>query len=247
MILSLAKQITNSTALNNWFLTPHGMRVSRAFAAELNQVSGQLRGMSLLQLGNCGENPWLSSLKFPYKWIISPNDVSSNISLVGSLTKLPIDRWSIDCVIAPLSMEMFARDKNPIEEIDRVLKPMGYVVFLGINPCSFWGAALYCHHVKFFELEKLTLTSSLSVKRTMHQLGYKQCLLTDFYYLPPINNERVIKKCEFINEMGKMIWPFPSGFYCQIFQKYQEDPPRLLQTVDHLLGLNQKPALQAMR
>ena len=211
-----------------------------AFAAQLKQVSARLRGMTLLQLGNCGDNLWLSSLKYPYKWIVSPSNDTSNINLTGAFTTLPIDRSSIDCVLAPLSMEIFARGKSPLEEIDRVLKPMGYVVFLGINPCSFWGAALYFHGLQCLESEQMTFTSSLSVKYMMHQRGYRQCLLNNFYYLPPIHNEYVIKKLEFINQMGKMIWPFPSGFYCQIFQKYHEDKSGVFSSAHNFLGLNEK-------
>ncbi len=52
------------------------------------------------------------------------------------------------------------------------------------------------------------------------QRGFRQCTLSSFFYLPPVKNEYFIKKLEFFNEMGKMIWPFPAGFYCFVAQKY---------------------------
>lgn len=51
-------------------------------------------------------------------------------TIITSYTQLPLDRNSIDCVIVPFAMEAFSHQKNPIDEIDRVLKPMGYAIFL---------------------------------------------------------------------------------------------------------------------
>ncbi|HVT62817.1 MAG TPA: methyltransferase, partial [Legionellaceae bacterium] len=132
---------------------------------------------------------------------------------------LPIDRESMDCIIAPLTMEAARRDKNPLDELDRVLRPMGYLIFLGINPWSFWGASLRWGRLSCFAHASARLSSSLSVKHAMVARGYRQCFLSSFYYIPPINNEYWIHKLEFLNQMGKMVWPYPAGFYCLIMQK----------------------------
>ncbi len=50
---------------------------------------------------------------------------------------LPFKRDSIDCILAPLTLQCFNLNKNPIDEIDRVLKPMGYLVIFGTNPIVF--------------------------------------------------------------------------------------------------------------
>jgi hypothetical protein len=52
--------------------------------------------------------------------------------------------------------------------------------------------------------------------------GYRQCSLTSFYYIPPFRHQSLIEKLEFFNVMGRMVWPFPAGFYCFIAQKHQE-------------------------
>ena len=233
--------------LDNWFMSPQGTRVAHAFAAELLDVSHQFGGGNLLQLGGCGDNLWLPSLKFKNKWIVTPGSIPKKTSLTASFTRLPIERNSIDCVIAPLTLEAFSRDKNPMDEIDRILKPMGYAIFLGINPCSFWGAALYWQRLNFFGQGDVTLTSSYTVKHMMLARGYRQCALTSFYYIPPVASNFLIKKLAFFNEMGKMIWPFPSGFYCLIVQKYQHcSPSLLLDSVEDKLLMQQKSALQAI-
>jgi hypothetical protein len=246
-ILFLDEQANKYRALDNWFMTPQGRRVAHAFAGELMPVCERFSGRTLLQLGSCGENLWLPLLNFRHKWLVTPSVAPQKTSLIASLTMLPVDRDSIDCVLAPLSIEAFAHGKNPMDEIDRVLRPMGYVIFFGINPCSFWGAALYLKRLNCFGSGVGTLMSSFSVKHMMLQRGYRQCAFTSFYYIPPVNSEFLIPKLEFFNEMGKMIWPFPAGFYCLIVQKYQHcSPSFLLDMSDEGLLMQQKSSLQGI-
>lgn len=239
--LSLDEQAHKYRALDSWFTSPQGERVARAFTDELNIIREQCRGEVLLQLGSCGDNLWLPTLNFRYKWVASPCAIARKMSFISSMTALPIDRDSIDCVIAPLSVEAFTWDKNPIDEIDRVLKPMGHAIFLGINPFSFWGAALYWQRLTCFGYHQATLASALTLKRVMLQRGYQQWVLNSFYYIPPVSRPFLINNLEFLNEMGKMIWPFPAGFYCFVVQKYYPAPPSLLiEETDKALRIQRK-------
>ncbi|MDP3562387.1 MAG: methyltransferase [Legionellaceae bacterium] len=218
----------NYLALDDWFRTPQGQRVAEAFTSELIAVQDVLCGKRLIQLGSCGENSWLPGLRFRQKWLVSPISHGPSAHVFSSINALSIERNSVDCVIAPLTLEAYSRGKNPINEIDRILKPMGYAVFFGINPWSFWGAALSLGYVSCFaNTTKVVLRSSLSLKHIMLQRGYQQCLLSSFYYIPPVKNEKMIHKLEFLNEMGKMIWPYPASFYCFIAQKYDPCIPSL--------------------
>lgn len=242
----LDEQTNRYRALDEWFQLPQGCRVAHAFATELAQVSDQLNGGKLLQLGSCGENLWLPALKFRHKYLVNPCAVTSKALIISSLTALPVERDSVDCVIAPLTLEAFTGNKNPLSEIDRVLKPMGYVIFFGINPWSFWGAALRWRRLACFGPGgATTLTSSLAVRRMMLHRGYRQCVLTSFYYIPPVTSEFLIQKLAFFNEMGKMVWPFPAAFYCFIAQKYEHCPPGLLAEVANNELIMPKSTLQA--
>ena len=223
-ILFQDAQAQKYRALDDWFQTPQGTHVAEAFVAELSLARKHLKGNTLLQLGNCGNNIWLSMLRFSHQWLVSPCVASEKSTLTASLHLLPLERDSINCVIAPLTLEAFGREHHPLDEIDRILKPNGHVIFFGINPCSFWGGALHWRHLMCFGAAGGTLTSSLALKRMMLHRGYRQCSLTSFYYIPPITNGFLIRKLAFLNEMGKMVWPYPAGFYCLIMQKYQYRP-----------------------
>lgn len=239
------EQVVKYQQFDNWFMTPQGSHVAAAFTSELTAISSQMRGENLLQLGSCGENSWFSTFKFRHKYVVTPGVIDQKTTLKASFLMLPLERDSIDCVIAPLTMESFSKNKNPIDEIDRILKPMGYVIFIGINPFSFWGASGYCQSLTCFGSTKITLMSSFALKHLMFLRGYRQCLLNSFYYIPPVNNLTLIKKLAFLNEMGKMIWPFPGGFYCLIMQKYQACTPSRLAAVNNELFVTSNTRLQA--
>ena len=227
--MGLDDQKNKYRALDDWFKTPQGCFVQSAIAEKILSVQDKLPGTTLLQIGMCGKNTWLDSLSFRKKWLLTPCVDSLNTSLIAAPNHLPFDRNSMDCVIAPLLLEAFGRDKNPINEIDRILKPMGHIIFIGINPVSLWGLLLRLGYLDCFGGEKATLTSSLILKQTLLNRGYRQCLLETFYYIPPVKSAFLIESFMFLNEMGKMIAPNPAGLYCLIMQKYQQTPLRLIQ------------------
>ena len=226
--MSFDAQKSRFRALDNWFNTPQGIDLSGAMASELAHLNEFLYGETLLQLGNSGGDSWLKALHYSHKWYVTPY-MNPSSTLISSFTQLPIDRNSVDCVIAPLILEGFG-SKNPIDEIDRILKPMGYVVFFGINPMSLWGCFVRLRRFSCFGPLNGKAKSVFLVKRAMLHRGYVQCNLSTFYYIPPVSSESLLHKLEILNELGKMISPCPAGFYCLVVQKQHEVPPDLLQT-----------------
>ena len=97
-----------------------------------------MNGETLLQLGNCGDNLWLKKLNYARKWIVSPYSLANKVQIECALNQLPLDRNSVDCIIAPLVLEPFGNSLSLIDEIDRILNPMGFIILLSINPWSLW-------------------------------------------------------------------------------------------------------------
>lgn len=224
----IEQQISHYQALNDWFKTPLGFYVAEEFAAELKRCHAYLRGDALLQLGNCADNLWLDTLAFKRKWIASPFDKSLPIQLQCSLNQIPLARNSLDCIVAPLTLEPFGASNSLLDEIDRVLKPMGFIVFLGINPWSLWGVGMKSGLLTCYADRQVKMRTPFQLNRVLLQRGYSQLSLTHFCYLPPVNNKSIIKKMTFLDEVGKMIWPYPAGFYCYIAQKYQHIRPSVI-------------------
>ena len=226
--MNLDEHVKKYQAMDDWFQMPQGIRAAQAFSEELAVFQSQLRGERLLQLGHCGNSTWFSQLAYRQKWIISPFLDRKGSAATTVFNQLPFDRDSIDCIIAPFTFEAFSLEKNPIDELDRVLKPMGYLVFWGINPFSFWGLALKSGRLQIMGDAKTKLTSVFSVKHALLSRGFRQCVLSTFYYMPPVKRESFIHELEFLNEMGKMLWLYPAGFYCLIVQKHEIIGPSLM-------------------
>lgn len=229
--LSFDNQKTQFRALEDWFHTPQGLDVSNYFALELSHLNGLLYGEIILQLGGSGKDSWLQALHFSHKWQATCSPSSSS-TFVSSYKQLPIDRNSVDCIIAPMVMEAFDLANSPLDEIDRILKPMGYVVFFGINPLSLWGLHLRFKRSTCFGLLRAKPKSVLSVQRAMMHRGYSQNYFSSFYYIPPVSTKKWLDRLEILNELGKMISPCPAGLYCLVMQKHQEIEPNLLLNED---------------
>jgi hypothetical protein len=221
-VLRIEKQIKSLQALEHWFSTDMGAQIIQVFQSQIDSFQKKLNGNILLQLGSCAENPWLNAFRFQYKWILSPY-LTETTTLAASLHQFPLDRNSVDCVLAPLTMDMFSITKSPLDEIDRILKPMGHVIFVGINPFSVWGAWLKLSSESCFGKLHKWPPSVLSIKYAMLRRGYIQCYLSNFYYIPPVKEKKIIQKLEILNVIGRMISPMPAGFYCLVMQKFQEN------------------------
>jgi hypothetical protein len=226
--VSLSDQKIRFQALCDWFQSSQGAHVGKAFAAELIPLTDLLYGDSLLQLGNSANNPWLHSLRYHHKWVATPYSDSKS-DIITAFDAIPLERNSVDCILAPLTMQAFTHKINPLDEMDRILKPMGFIVFLGINPFSLWNFFMHFGKHSCFGTLSPHSMSFFFIKRAMLHRGYIQCSFSSFYFIPPVYKEQWIHRLEFLNEVGKMMWPSPAGFYCLVMQKFEERFTNLLQ------------------
>ncbi len=242
-ILLIEQQAKQFNALDGWFASSLGHSVASEFKKQLYPFQKYLKGDNLLQLGHCAQNVWLDDLVFKNKWIATPASCNKPNELICSLDQLPIQRNSLDCIVVPLALEPFNPDEYLINELDRVLKPMGYIIFLCINPWSLWGSALASGLLNCYADHSFKMHTSFHLNRLLFQRGYRQCALSTFYYIPPVRNKILINRLAFFNEIGKMLWPFPAGFYCYIAQKYEPLSPSLYSKTKRLDFINPLPAI----
>lgn len=219
-----SEQMIRFKRLDLWFETPLGSSVADAFCEALSSVSPKPRGEILLQLGTCGSNRWLDQLHYPRQWIIaSYNSFSPRADCYGLFHKLPLDRNSVDCVVAPLTIHAFNHDHRVLDEIDRVLKPMGHVIFFGINALSLWGLWLKWSNHACFGRSHGYAHSLLALKHAMLIRDYTAINASVFHYMPPVRHANWQRKLALLNQIGNMVAPMPSAFYCLIMQKKVSD------------------------
>ncbi len=51
--------------------------------------------------------------------------------------------------------------------------------------------------------QTVKLRSAFNLNRIFLQRGYKQCSLTNFCYIPPVNSQSLIKKLTFLMRLAK--------------------------------------------
>lgn len=243
--MSLNDQKNKYRALDDWFKTSQGKHVSSVFYDVLTGYHPILKGACVAQIGSCYDNLWLDALDFKRQWVLTPCRDNFHAHLVGSPLALPFDRQSMDCVIAPFALEILNIEKNPLDEFDRILRPMGYLVLWGVNPFSLWGLFFRIGCLDIFGQNKPYLISPFALKQHLVNRNFKQICLETFYYIPPFKSRSLIHSFHFLNEMGKMITPLPAGFYCLIVQKYQESLIHPVQRRRTRLRFSDEIALQS--
>lgn len=222
--MNLDEQRQRYRALDDWFQTPQGRYLEDALVTKCRRFKHFLNPHVLLQIGSCGHNALLSLLSCRHRWIVTPCRDARHTTLVASPTHLPLQSGSVDVVIAPMLLEIFGRSTCPFDEIDRVLHPMGYIVFWGINPVSLWGLALACYRLSLLGQVRMRPHMPWTIKYALLNRGYQQRWFDAFYDVPPFRRETWIKNSAFLNEVGKIVTIIPPGFYLLVMQKYQAHP-----------------------
>lgn len=225
---AIEEQIGKARALDSWFTSVQGSTLDHAFSAELHRYPDLFTANTILQLGMCGHNSWLNDFKNKEIYLATPDKYNHQANMVCSYQNIPLDRKSVDLVIAPFTVELFNNQLAFLDEIDRVLKPMGQVVIWGINTFSLWSLAARFGQFSCFPGFKVRAHSPFFVSRSFIHKGYMQKALESFWYIPPSNNQKLMHKLDFLNQMGKMVAPFPAGFYYYIAQKFEPGYPPVL-------------------
>lgn len=222
--MSESEQIVRFKRLDLWFETPLGQNAAKAFCEAISHMDNKPHGDTLLQLGLCDKSPWLEKLTYTRFWIVSSQKILRPYSVLHALChKLPLDRNSVDCVLAPFTIHAYKQYDNLLDEIDRVLKPMGRVIFFGINPLSLWGLWLKCSKHACFGRSHGYAHSLLSLKHAMLMRDYTAISASVFHYIPPVQHAYWLDKMQWFNQIGNMIAPMPSAFYCLVMQKNVSD------------------------
>lgn len=205
--------------IEGWFQTQHGHRVLHRFREQLRPLSSTIKGEKILQLGLTSKTPLFSELNFSNQWIVSVQPNQDERSIQARFDYLPFKNESVNTILMPFSFCERRFQDWPLDEIDRVLKSMGYVIFFAINPISLWGLGMHFHKLSFIRKKVSQLPSLLQLKRAMIRRGYQHYYVNYFYYLPPVRKNITINRFRVIEQMGELFPPWPAAFYILVMKK----------------------------
>lgn len=207
--------VIESIYKNTWYSHGAGVRLAEAEKQELDDILPALHGYHLVQISDQGLIHNMSGSLVSHRVLVHPD-----VSLCAPTNKvkanfdcLPFKSESVDVVVLAHILEQVSNPHDILKEVYRVLIPEGHVVITGINPLSCWGA--WYHYKKISQ--KFTssghLLGLLRIRDWLKLLDFQVTGGKYFYFKPPILNNKILKKLDFLEKIGSSIWPFFGGGY----------------------------------
>ncbi len=227
-----------SIELPAWLETPPGRYLLAWEQAQMDAAVADLFGFHALQLGwpalqglrtNRMQHRWLALAQpshgappppsAPAVLSTPPSALAPvSIALHCEFDALPFESNSLDLVVLPHALELSHDPHQTLREVERVLRPEGRVVILGLNPVSLWGLRQ--------NLGRLTLGQPHSfLPLAGDAIGYWR--LRDWLrllnlevegarfgcYSPPLRSDAWLQRWAWVEGVGGRWWPVLGAAY----------------------------------
>ena len=207
--------------LKDWFSLVLGAHLLEQEAQALGRILPELFGYHILQIGALHERGLLVDSCISHKILVQLEEepASPAASLCCSADYLPILSDSLDVVVLPHLLEFLDSPYQSLREIERVLIGEGYLIIVGFNPwslCGLWRLFLAWRdeppwNGHFYGLAR--------IKDWLSLLDFELVRTEKFFYRPPLHNQRVMKKLQFLEKLGKYFWPYFGGVQIIVAKK----------------------------
>lgn len=205
--------------LNDWCQTPLGKKVISYLSLELEKILPYWGGRHLLQLGIEEQNAWLSTSPISHCHLLMPFSSQHKQAIKGDLYQFPFDEKSIDALLMPFTLDLIQDKSRVLQEANRILKGSGALIICGINLFSLWGMRACFPPNNNFIFNAKELINPYKLTRILNHHDFDMLSIKWFYYSPPIQLK--LKNERFFEYLGKMLLPYPAGFYCLVAQKIE--------------------------
>jgi len=202
--------------LRDWFAADPGRSLLHEELHHLERQLPDLFGYHLVQLGQLGDIDLLVSSRISHRVVF---DIGSGAAATGGAQccclaeALPLATDSVDVMLLPHVLE-FTRDPHQVlRETERVLIGDGHVVITGFNPWGLWGLPRlllgwrgrvpWCGH----------FMGTTRIKDWLRLLGFEVLHARYHHYLPPLRGSRMLRRLEFLQDLGQVYWPLLGAFY----------------------------------
>lgn len=209
--------------MDDWFKTLAGNYLQQEIIANLKTISfqPQISG-PILQIGSCGSNPWLNQTPFQHAWLLNTFTDKKN-DVIAQPYQLPFVKESLQLVFLPFLFDLIEKELFTIvNEVDRILESMGYIIILGMNPSGLWKISRFFTKKNHFNwYQKTPGHSYWKIKSQFKSIGYEQIDAQFFYHIPPIQSKMGLTYFQLFNRLSKLIAFYPPAFFLLTMQKKQ--------------------------
>jgi SAM-dependent methyltransferase len=127
--------------------------------------------------------------------------------------QLPIATDSVDVVFLPHVLDFVADPHQLLRETERILIPEGRLLVFGLNPWGLWGLWKLLRQ----RSGKLPWCGQFVSQRRLNDwlslLGFEVEVNEPVMFRPPLHNETVMNNLEFLERLGRRLWPALSNGY----------------------------------
>lgn len=196
-------------SLQQWFQTPLGQYLLERERAYFDRALADVFGFNAMQLG-LAEHDFLGANRMPLRFSVG---IEPGAGLRADFCHLPVESNSIDLALLPHVLEFSPNPHQILREVGRVLVPEGQVIIGGFNPRSLWGMRRLLDTARqeypwcgnFISLPRL--------KDWMALLDFEVTGGRMSCYVPPLKQEKWLKRFQFMETAGDRWWPISSGVY----------------------------------
>ncbi|MDI6747933.1 MAG: class I SAM-dependent methyltransferase [Rhodocyclaceae bacterium] len=192
-----------------WLRTPQGKYVLAWEQHKLDILVADIFGFNSVQIG-FSQHDFLRANRMPFH--VSCCDRGS-VTVQSDPRYLPFATNSIDLIVLPHVLEFNPNPHQILREVERVLVPEGSAVVTGFNPYSLWGLrrAMARHtgrppwQGRYLSVPRLRDWFTL--------LGFETRSGAFGCYVPPVRQEKWLKRWGFMDAAGDRWWPIAGGVY----------------------------------
>lgn len=194
--------------LDAWLASPTGRYVLDWEQQQLDAVVVDIFGFNALQIG-LPQGDFLRANRIPLR---QKAGSFGTVDVRCDCIALPFASASIDLVVLPHILEFADEPHQILREVERILMPEGQVLIVGFNPLSLWGVKRRIKHSDRFPWNG----NYLSVNRLrdwLKLLGFEVDRGTLGCYVPPVEQQKWLRRWRFLEGAGRRWWSFSGGIY----------------------------------
>lgn len=211
-----------SGILTDWYESDAGKKLYRYEAAQLEKLLPNCFGYNLVQLGGAANLQWLNSSPIKHFTLANTYPLATANTVLAHPAFLPFAPDSLDVVLLPHTLECTLNPEMIIDEACSALLPGGFLIILGINQWSLWGAQ---HHYQLLK-NKAALFPWVQHSLPMHRLEellHSNQMVIDYVqmgcYQPYSNTSDLVNGRSLWDIVGALAWSAFGSIYVILARK----------------------------
>lgn len=214
--------------LANWYEGIAGQNLIQFENSLINSGIEGLFGYHLLMLGALDYADGIAGSPISHKVVMNDEYLSSGeLHLLGSQYELPFQNDSIDVVVMPHLLEFSEQPHHILREVERIVRPDGYMVILGFNPVSCYGLCRVLFGFKKRMPWEGHYYHPVRLRDWIHLLGFEITRINFCGFTPPIQHEPTQHRLGFLEKAANTFLS-PLGNVYMIIARNQTVTPSVV-------------------